>query len=201
MLIKRNVELLYEIGCVRNIDRTWKQFLGKGVANLAEHHFRVAWTAMLLAKKEGADLGKVAMMALIHDMAESRTGDVNYLSRQYTTRNEEKAIKDMFAETVLDSEAQELFLEYEKRETLESKVVKDADNLDVDIELRELEHSSNIVPRFWEQQRRRDVYSRLYTKSGQEFFDQIYQSDVHSWHNESAQNRFNGGDWKQDEQS
>ena len=49
---KRDLELLYEMGCLRFINRAWSQFLGSKFANLAEHHFRVIWLSKILAKIE-----------------------------------------------------------------------------------------------------------------------------------------------------
>jgi len=37
----------------------------------------------ILAKLEGADREKVLKMCLLHDLAEARTGDANYLNQQY----------------------------------------------------------------------------------------------------------------------
>lgn len=36
-------------------------------------------------------------MALAHDIAESRVGDVHYLSRQYVKRDEKNAVKRYFS--------------------------------------------------------------------------------------------------------
>src|SRR6185369_12794021 len=101
--------------------------------------FRVAWIALTLAKHEGVeDNEKILKLALMHDIAESRTGDVNYLTRQYTKRDEIKAFKDLSFGTIHESEISELSKEYEERKSIESKIVKDADTLDVELELREL---------------------------------------------------------------
>ncbi len=140
MSLQRDVEFLYEIGALRFIPRQWQRFLNADFANLAEHHFRVIWLALIVAKYEKADVNKVLKMALVHDITESRTGDADYLSRQYIERNEELGLKDMLAKTSLEkSEFLDLWREYDALESVEAKIVKDADNLDVDIELNEQE--------------------------------------------------------------
>jgi len=58
-------------------------------------------------------------MVLVHDISESRTGDVDYLSRQYVVRNEELGIKDMLKDTAAEKEFLELWNEYEAHETKE----------------------------------------------------------------------------------
>lgn len=65
-LDRRDIELLYEVGCLRFIPRAWRQLLAAEGANLAEHILRVIWIAVVLAKHEKADIGKVAKMALVH---------------------------------------------------------------------------------------------------------------------------------------
>ena len=57
-----------------------------GVENpesVAEHSFRTAAIAYLLAKLEGADAGRVTLMALFHDMGEARTNDLHRIVRRY----------------------------------------------------------------------------------------------------------------------
>ena len=153
---KRDIELLYEVGCLRFLQRNWRQFLNADFSNEAEHSYRVAWIAMVLAKHEGVkDLGKVVRMALVHDLGESRSGDVHYISRMYTTRDEELAIKDVFSGTVLEKEMTELWHEYEERKTIEAKIVKDADNLDVEFELKEQEAKGETLRKYWFDTRQR----------------------------------------------
>ncbi len=196
MGIKQDVNLLYEIGCLRHLTRTWKQFNNPGVANIAEHIFRVMWTALTLARHEKANQEKVLKIALVHDIAESRTGDVHYLSRQYVERKEDMASADMLAETLHEEEFINLLQEYEQRKTLEAKIVKDADNLDVELELQELKAKGDVLGSLWEKDRRGSVYPKLFTKTAQKFWKTIHATSPHDWHHHAVRNRFNSGDWK-----
>ena len=201
MSTERDLEFLYEVGTLRFLSRVWIQLLReRDVANLAEHSFRVAWTAMAIAKHEGADVGKVAKMALVHDISESRTGDAHYVSRLYVERDEARAIRDMFTDTILGDEFVQLWNEYEARETLEAKCVKDADWLDVDIELQEFYTKGEKIAqaRVWHESREKGVYPKLYTETGKRLWKAFYESDPHAWHL-NAPNRFNTGDWKNEE--
>ena len=76
--LKRDIEFLYEMGNIRYIDRFWRRFLSPEFSNVAEHHFRVFWIAMIIAGREGGDVdtGKLAKLVLIHDIAESRTSSI-----------------------------------------------------------------------------------------------------------------------------
>lgn len=51
--IKQDVLFLYEIGAIRFVERTWRQFFQGTVANNAEHMFRVAWTALVMGGMKG----------------------------------------------------------------------------------------------------------------------------------------------------
>ncbi len=195
--LKRDTDLLYEVGCLRHVMRTWKIFNGAEVGNVAEHSFRVAWIALTLAKHEGkGNHEKILKLALAHDLTETRTGDTNYISRQYVKRDDELAVRDIFWGTAHEKEMTELFAEYEKRESIEAQIVKDADLLDVDMELQEMRSRGNSLGSLWKEKREEMVYPKFFTKSAKELFKSVYTTDVHDWHNVSARNRFNDGDWK-----
>ena len=193
MNIDRDLELIYEIGTMRHISRTWKQFGGINFANLAEHTLRVIWIAMLIAKHEKADISKVIQMALIHDIPETRTGDVNYLTRMYTNRNEDKAMNDIVKDTSLEKEIKLLWVEYENRTTLESKIVKDADTLDCDFELQETEVNGNKIKDTLSETRQ-STFNKLNTTAAKKIFKKVINSNPDSWHINGI-NRFTDGDW------
>lgn len=193
---KRDIDFLYEMGTIRYIQRTWRQFLGADFANLAEHTYRVAWIAMVIAKAEGVDdTGKVLKMALVHDISESRAGDVHYLSRQYVDRHEEQAIEDMLMDTSVAEEFVALWKEYEKRECIEAKIVKDADNIDIDMELVEQRVNGCELWKSKYEMRKKVSETKFFTKTAKEIWDQLYDSNPHAWHHNAPTNRFLGGDW------
>jgi putative hydrolase of HD superfamily len=192
--MKKDLELLYEIGTLRFIPRAWIQMI-PDMANLAEHHLRVIWLALIISRQEKVkNLEKVMLMALIHDIAESRTGDVHYLSRQYTTRNEKLAMEDILQQTS-EVSLLKLWAEYEDKKTLEAKIVKDADNLDVDLELKESEFRGNKLPAIFNKDHRKLIGRNLYTKTGKKLWQLIQTSNPHDWHLK-GRNRYNAGDWK-----
>jgi len=196
MSTKRDLELLYEIGCLRYIPRAWKQFFGPDFANLAEHHLRVIWIAMLLAKYEGkGNIEKIMKMALVHDIGESRAGDVNFVSRMYTKRNESLAIKDILKDTALEKEMVSLWHEYEEYKSIEAQIVKDADTLDVDFELQEQEMKGLKHINVWKKERLSRVGKRFYTKSANKIWQAVLKSNPSDWH-KNARSRINSGDWK-----
>lgn len=193
--LTKDINFLFEMGNIRLIKRTWVRFQTPGFANLAEHHFRVFWLAMVIASHEGGDTNKIAKLAMIHDIAESRAGDVDYLSRQYVVRNEELGIHDMLGGTAIEKEFLDLWQEYEDRQTLESKIVKDADNLDVDFELAEQGSQGFTIGQSLNPIRDHVAKEKLYTKTAKAIYDQLKNVDPHAWHTQ-GRNRINSGDWK-----
>jgi putative hydrolase of HD superfamily len=199
--IERDIDFLFEIGTLRYSTRTWNQFLNPGAQNLTEHTLRVIWIALILAKHEGVtDTGKVIKMALVHDVSESRSVDVNYLSRQYAERFEDDAIHDTLEGTALKDEFLPIWEEYEKKDCMEAKVVKDADSLDVELELKELEAMGNKLGKALLPTRIKVADNRLYTEAARKFWKQIQDADPHNWHM-TGKNRMNVGELESNEPS
>jgi putative hydrolase of HD superfamily len=121
-------------------------------------------------------------MALAHDLAETRVGDLGYVQKVYVTADEDLAADHLFAGTILRDFYTDIIKEYEARKTPEARIVKDADNLDVDIELMELEERGHLLPKKLARNRRLVRDKKLYTKSAKELWDLIQKSDVASWH-------------------
>ncbi len=181
--VERDLELLYEIGSLRNFDRQWVQHVGITCANNLEHSFRVAFLALMIARMEGVrDEASILKMALVHDLPESRVGDLGYVQKVYSSADEDRAAHDLFTGTAFADFYKETFTQYERRSGIEAKIVKDADNLDVDIELKELEERGSQLPKKLAKTRRLVRDKKLYTKSAKKVWDAIQTSNVSSWH-------------------
>lgn len=181
--IKRDIEFLYEIGTLKNTERSWEQFMGSGCASVPEHTFRVMFLALLIARGEKCkDEEKIIKMALVHDVSEARTGDANYLTAVYVTRDERQASADTFLGTTFADLYGDSLEEYETRKTIASKIVKDADNLDVDIELKEMEERGSLIAKKMGPSRKLVRIRKLYTKTAKKIWDELQKSDPASWH-------------------
>lgn len=188
--MQRNVQLLYEVGALRHLKRTWSQFLGADIANVAEHSFRVAMIALMLAAIEGkGDSGRIAKLALIHDLAESRTGDVNMVQALYTRRDDAGALRDMVGGTALANELIALFEEYEARETFESRLVKDADHLDCEFELGESTCRGGRIEAALREDRDAQVFTRLSSEAARALWQARKEADATDWYTR-GRNRF-----------
>lgn len=147
----RIIELLTEMMRLKAIPRTGWLLRGvRDVESVAGHSFGVGLIAMLLADRAMArgrqvNVERVLRMALLHDLTEARTGDLpatikRYFSRDALHRADERAAEEMLSGL---NETGEPYLaiwrEYELRASLESRIVKAADKLDLLLQAREYE--------------------------------------------------------------
>ncbi len=182
-MAKRDIDFLFEIGSLRNVPRAWQQILSGRVQNISEHVFRTTMIAWIIAVAEKADVNKVLKICLVHDIGESRAGDIAFMHREYVTRHEELAEKHIFQDTMLEKEAHILFKEYADRQSLEAKIVKDADNLDVDLELKEMAKIGDTAAIQMQKDHRPTVRAKkLYTKTAKKMWDEIQQTSPNAWH-------------------
>jgi len=113
--------------------------------SVADHSWRTALIAYVLAKRLKLDDSKAVKMALVHDLAEVKTGDIprNSVPMHEKERREAEALKAI----VIDLEPKEarelskLCDEYQKRKSKIAKLVRDADNLDMILQALEYEKS------------------------------------------------------------
>lgn len=193
---QRDLDFLFEVGSLRNVPRAWQQILTAKVQNIAEHSWRTTLIAWIIATAEKADTDKVVKMCLIHDVGESRTGDIAFMHRNYVDRHEELAEDHIFEDTALEAEAGGLLKEYNERKTLEAKIVKDADNLDVDIELKEMAKIGDSSALGMTKDHRPKIRAtKLYTKTAKKMWDELQKTDPDRWH------RVLTGNWVKDGRS
>jgi len=136
--MKRIIEFLFEVGMLKKSPRTGYQFLGSGGESVADHSFRTAIIGYALASGEPeADRNKVVLMCLFHDLSEARCGDHNYVNKKYVEVDEESAVRDQVRGLPFNNEIKTLLNEFNSNDTLEASLSKDADQLDLILELKE----------------------------------------------------------------
>jgi len=141
---KQITDFIYEVGILRKTPRSGFWFLGTGEQSVAEHLFRTAYIAYALAYlTPKADKNKVVMMALVHDLAEGRTSDLNYVHQRYGRLAESSAFDDITRSVPFGAVMRDLYLEEQAKKTLEAKIVKDADRLEWIASLREEQVKGN----------------------------------------------------------
>jgi 5'-deoxynucleotidase YfbR-like HD superfamily hydrolase len=171
---------LFEAGHLKNIPRAGWLLLGmQQPESVAEHSFRIGVVGIALATLEGADIGRVAALCLMHDMHETRIGDVPSVGRAYVTTAVPEAItanqvSSMPAEVA--AVFQEITAEYEDTETLESRVAHDADKIET------LLQASEYLTQGYAAQPWQDTsIQALRTESGKQLAQAIMSADPRAW--------------------
>ena len=176
--MRESVNFLFEIGMLKKIPRSGFQFLGTGGESVAEHSFRVAVIAYVLAKNEPkADTQKVVLMSLFHDFHEARTGDHNYVNKKYVAIDEEGAINDLAKGLPFGQEIVSLINEFNARKTIEAKLSYDADQIDFILELKRQKDLGNHSAAEW----LRYSVKRLVTDFAKNLADEITATDSSDW--------------------
>ncbi len=174
----RLAKLLFEGAMLKRLERTGYAYLGTGKENIAAHSFGVVLVAAILAKLvPQADEAKLLKMALLHDLLEARTGDLNSVNKLYDKVDEEAAAKDAFSGLPWAEEWFELYQEYREGKTLEAQLVHDADQLDLMVMLKEQHDLGNPYARRWMVYARR----RFKTEVGKNLAEAIAETDWASW--------------------
>lgn len=163
------LKTLIELERLKRLERTgWTlRGLPNGTESVASHSFGVGVTAMLLADvfvSRGIDLDvqKVLRMALLHDWAETRVGDMpktagEYFGKEVRKRAETSAFRDVVSELADAQTYMELYQDYEERKSLEARLVKVADVVDLLVEALALERAGYCgLSEFWEVLEERD---------------------------------------------
>lgn len=88
-------------------------------------------------------------MALFHDFAEARTGDLNYVNQQYVESDETKVMNELIEQVPFGEDLRKRLDEYKQRQTREALLVKDADQLELILSLREQSDIGNPRAEHW----------------------------------------------------
>ncbi len=152
-------ELADSLEILQRLHRTG--FVMSGVSEpqtIAAHTFGVAlWTLLLLERmpdKTSLDTAKMLRMAILHETAEARIGDIpmparRYLNGELISQAEKEAVQDMFADFPGDWRL--VWEEFEEAQSREARIVKAADKLELMHKILAYEHSHNgEFERFWE---------------------------------------------------
>lgn len=182
--MNKEANLLFEISTMRKIVRNHRPvlLLDDLSDNLASHSYLVTWIAYIIAKHENANTERVLLMALSHDIAETRTGDIAWINKRYVKAYEDEAINDIFSKELSYLGVNALLNEYGKRESIESKCVKDADRMAQMILLQEQVFTfGNQQAIEWLDKNEDWINSVYLTTYGKELALAVYHTKVNDW--------------------
>ena len=175
--LRNDVNLFYELGQLGQLQRTY--LYTNSAPTVAAHSHRVAIVALMLARQEGANVEKTLLMALMHDVTEVRTGDPTPFQKSFIKKDDHLAASSQFGETTL-ADMVDLLTEYEQRECLEAKIVKDADMLVAELEMCELTARGHQYPTAFLAERD-TVLPRLRTATAKQLFTLIRETSPFEW--------------------
>ena len=145
------LDFIEEIGVLKNLSRTGWRFRGiKDAESVADHCYRVSLLSMILAdvlteQDVRLDAEKVMRLALLHEIAEARIGDLPFPALEYIPEGvkeagERAAVESMFERFgLLQQKYIQLWEEFEKGTSIEGKLVRAADKLELMIQVLEYE--------------------------------------------------------------
>ncbi len=159
------LETLIELQRLKGLERTGWMLRGiaQGAESVAAHSYGVAVAAMLLAdelQSRGVEvkMERVLRVALLHDWAEARVGDLprtasEYFGAEARRRAERAAFDDIVGgmEERVAARYRELHEEYEERLSLEARLVKAADVIDLLVQTLAFERAGvRGLDEFWD---------------------------------------------------
>jgi len=176
--MKTWINFLFEVGMLKKTPRTGYQFLGSGNESVAEHSFRTAIIGHALSQREPeADPYKIILMCLYHDLHEARTGDHNYVNKRYVHVDEESANRDLTKDLPIADEIIVLTKEFNAGESIEARIARDADQLDLIFELKTQKDLGNKYATEWMSY----AVKRLSTKDAKIMAGEILNTDSTEW--------------------
>jgi putative hydrolase of HD superfamily len=183
--MKKIANLLFEAKILKEIPRSGYHFLGAGKESVAEHSFSTTFIAYVMSQLlPEVDALKLTNMCLVHDLAEARIGDLNTVHKKYVTADENKALEDATAGLSLGHNLVELIQEFNDGRTAEARLARDADQLALILELKELIDIGYEPPKTWIQ----NVIDRLQTETGKKIGEAVMQTNRDEWWNDTNPN-------------
>ncbi len=157
--MKTHDSLLDSLLELQALDRVPRMgYLLRGVADpesVSEHSWQVVFLVWALADRvPGLDVRRALELALVHDLAELRLGDLPRTSSHYLPAGaksgaELDAVEEMLAP--LGERPRRLLAEYQAGETLEAKLVKACDKLQLMLKVHVYQRwGAGGLDEFWE---------------------------------------------------
>jgi putative hydrolases of HD superfamily len=171
-------DFLFEVGMLCKTPRSGYQFLGSGRESVAEHVLRTVFVGYALCKLDSSlNELRVLKMCVLHDLPEARTGDMNYVNKKYVEVDEAKAVRELTEGLFFGDDIRQAIDEFNAKETKESRIARDADQLALILQLKEYGDLGNKYSDEWIKY----ALQRLSTAEGKKLANRIIQTDSSHW--------------------
>ena len=171
-------DFLFEVGMLCKTPRSGYQFLGSGRESVAEHILRTVFIGYALCKlNDSLDELRVLKMCVLHDLPEARTGDMNYVNKKYVEVDEAKAVRELTEGLFFGGDIRQAIEEFNAKETKESQIARDADQIALILQLKEYGDLGNKYSDEWIKY----ALQRLSTEEGKNLAARIIQTDSSHW--------------------
>jgi putative hydrolase of HD superfamily len=171
-------DFLFEMGMLCKTPRSGYQFLGSGRESVAEHVLRTVYTGYALCKlNPSLNELRVLKMCVLHDLPEARTGDMNYVNKKYVQVDEAKAVRELTDSLSFGDDIRQAIDEFNAKETPESRIARDADQIALILQLKEYGDLGNKYSEEWIEY----ALKRLCTEEGKKLAACIIQTDSSRW--------------------
>lgn len=176
--MKHIANLLFEARILKDIIRSGYAFLGSGKESIAEHSFMTAFICFTMAGLDpDIDKEKLITMALVHDIAEARTGDFNYVGKNYSIIDEGKAISHLIKPLSFGNDIKNLIDEFNLGRTREAQLANDADQISFILELKKIADTGGKGPEKWLPH----ILRRLKTDLGRQIAQSVMETRWDEW--------------------
>jgi putative hydrolase of HD superfamily len=172
------VNLLFEAAFLKKVPRSGYQFLGVGRESVAEHTFVTTFIGWTLAQAiPDVDAARLLSLCLLHDLPETRMGDLNTVQKKYVTAREKQTLEDLAEMGPVGSHIEALLEEFNQGNSLEARLARDADQLAFLLDLKQLADQGYRSPDKWIPH----VRQRIRTEAGQTMAATILEQDSDAW--------------------
>lgn len=169
---------LFEAAFLKNIPRSGYQFLGVGDESVAEHTFVATCIAFVMAELDPeVDPARLIRMCLVHDLHETRTGDLNHVQKKYVRAAETQALADVASDLPCGPALKALVDEFNAGTSREARLARDADQLAFVLHLKQLADLGYLPPHKWLPH----VTARLQTPLGRRLAAEILETASDAW--------------------
>ncbi len=172
---------IFEAGMLKRVARSgWWAEKVKHPESVADHSFRTALVAFILARMEGCDdasANRICTAAVFHDMHETRLLDLNKITARYirVDRSLERKVERDQIEG-FEPALKDAMLSALRLSDKEEMILKDADYLECAFQAKEYADSGHSTAAWVD-----SIGKRLQTKSAKALIAKVKKADSSGW--------------------